>query len=363
MKIITRYILQSFLTAFFLAWLVLTFVLSIGLLYRVIQLLADGLQFSTVAQFIFAGLPEMLGFTIPLALLVSAMLVFGRMSGDSEIAAMKACGISFLAIMRGPIVVAVLCSILAFFLQNEVMPKAHHLRRTILSQAKLEVGLEVLEPGRFVDEIKGFTFFCARRDNNWLYDLYVIDRRDPDFVREISAERALVVQAGDSVRLDMSNVRIDPIDDHLPGVGYASDFSYTIPNAFRNRPYTKRLKDYSLNELSNEITRLKENPEGIPEKPRAAALSKTRFILNSRIVWALASLCFVLVGVPIGTRGQRKESNIGMAMCLGIGLSFFIFLILSETLSDKPMAFPYVLVWTPVLICAGAATWLIPRNQ
>ncbi len=363
MKIITRYILHSFLSAFFLAWLVLTFVLSIGLLFRVIQLLADGLPFSTVGRYLMAGLPEMLGFTIPLALLVSAMLVFGRMSTDSEIAAMKACGVSFNAIMRGPLAVALICSVFAFYLQNEVMPKAHLMRRTILSEAKLEVGLEILEPGRFINEIDKMTFFCARKEGNWLYGIYIIDRRDSRFVREIHAERALVTQSGDDVRLDMHNVRVDPIDDNRPGVGYASDFSYTLANAFRIRAYNKRLKDYNLREIRAEIDRLKKNAEGVPEKQRNEALSKTRFIFSSRIVWALASFCFVLVGVPMGTRGQRKETNAGMAMCLGIGISFFIFLILAETLSDKPLAFPYLLVWVPVLICAGAAAWLIPRNQ
>ena len=64
MKIIERYVLQAFLAAFFLAWLVLSFVLSIGLLVRIARLLIEGLPLRAIGLFLLVGLPETLTLTI-----------------------------------------------------------------------------------------------------------------------------------------------------------------------------------------------------------------------------------------------------------------------------------------------------------
>jgi lipopolysaccharide export system permease protein len=112
MKIIERYVLQSFLAAFSLAWLVLSFVLTIGLLVRITRLLIEGLPIRAVGLFLLVGLPETLTLTVPIALLVSALLVFSRLSADSEIAAMRSCGVNLVTVMRWPMAFAALCTLL-----------------------------------------------------------------------------------------------------------------------------------------------------------------------------------------------------------------------------------------------------------
>jgi lipopolysaccharide export system permease protein len=141
MGTLQRYILRSFLVAAGLTGLVLTFVLSVGFLFQVFQFVMRGASASLVVQYLAASLPEVLGFTIPLALMVASLLVFGRMSTDSEVAAMKACGISFTAIMRGPLIIAILCSALGFYLQNYAMPRGHYVRRTIANRLALDAGV------------------------------------------------------------------------------------------------------------------------------------------------------------------------------------------------------------------------------
>jgi lipopolysaccharide export LptBFGC system permease protein LptF len=65
----------------------------------------------------------------------------------------------------------------------------------------------------------------------------------------------------------------------------------------------------------------------------------------------------------MGCQAQRKESSKGMVMGLTIGIAFFLFILLSEALATKPAAVPWLLVWTPVVICFVTAFILIPKNQ
>ena len=92
MKTIERYVFGSLLSSFLLAFMVLSFVLTIGLLVQIVDLMMDGVPMSLVGEFCAVSLPETLQWSMPLALLVSSVLVFSRMSADSEIAAMRAHG-------------------------------------------------------------------------------------------------------------------------------------------------------------------------------------------------------------------------------------------------------------------------------
>lgn len=387
MGTLQRYILRSFLVAAGLTGLVLTFVLSVGFLFQVFQFVMRGASAGLVLQYLAASLPEVLGFTIPLALMVASLLVFGRMSTDSEVAAMKACGVSFLSIMRCPLIVGILCSALGFYLQNYAMPRGHYVRRTIANRLALDAGVQLMEPGRFIDEIDNLAVFCDRKtdmtDDNGkgytiLYNLLAIDRRD-GFLREILADSAHMRAEGSDILFTLFDASITPPDKGIVGTAKFSEFTYRCEDVVsRTKKYLKKPKDYDFDELlaaeqnAKKQLDLAKNPppttDGQPatplsEKTAAKWHCRLKFLLNYRLVWALSSFCFVLVGVPMGCQAQRKESSKGMVMGLSIGIAFFLFILLSEALASKPAALPWLLVWLPVVICFCTACVLIPKNQ
>lgn len=379
-----RYILSSFLVAAGLTALVLTFVLSVGFLFQVIQFIIRGVPATLVLQYLAASLPEVLGFTVPLALMVASLLVFGRMSGDSEVAAMKACGVSFLSIMRGPIIVGLLSVGLGFYLQNYAMPSGHFVRRTLSSRLAVEAGTDLIEPGRFINEINDVSIFCDSKNEEEdeqgpytvLYDLVAIDRSD-GFSREIRAERAEVRIDGSDLLFKLYEPRISPMAEDNPNVASAKVLPYRFKNVVtRAREYHKKPKDFTFGELlaaerdakdalnRAEAAEAAGTPiEGFSSEAAAMWHSRLLFLLNYRIVWAFSALCFVLVGIPLGCQAMRKDSSRGMALGVGVGIAFFLVLLLSESLADKPGAFPWLLVWVPVLICLGVAAYLIPKHQ
>lgn len=370
MGTLQRYILSSFLVAAGLTGLVLTFVLSVGFLFQVFQFIMRGASASLVVQYLAASLPEVLGFTIPLALMVASLLVFGRLSTDSEVAAMKACGVSFVSIMRSPLIVAILCSILGFYLQNYAMPRGHYVRRTIANRLALDAGVQLVEPGRFIDEIDNVAVFCDRKVDRTdkdgkgytvLYDLLAIDRRD-GFLREIHADSAEMRAQGSDLVFTLHQATISPPEAGVQGVAAFDEFTYICQDVVsRSRKYLKKPKDYDFGELLSAARRARAGD--LSKKSVAKWHSRMLFLLNYRTVWALSSFCFVLVGIPLGCQAQRKDSARGMALGVGVGIAFFLFILLAESLADKPNAYPWLLVWTPVIICVVTAFRLIPKHQ
>ena len=375
MKTLERYVFGSFLSSFLLAFLVLSFVLTIALMVQIVGYIMDGVPMSLVGEFCAVSLPETLQWSMPLALLVSSILVFSRMSADSEIAAMKACGVNIASVMRYPVLFAALCTLLGFWVNNEIVPRGHEVRRTLKTRVSVETGLSVLEPGRVIDEFPKTKIYFSRKEGNWLYDLVVLDQSNPKVDRMVTAGKALVTQKGADINLELYNMTVDPVDAEHLTMARANRFVYTLKDVVKKRTYTKRTKDFRTRELLEKIRACEasvarpasEDKEG----PRVAEtmreftfreLSSLKVEFSKRLVFAMASLCFVLVGIPLGIRSQRRESTIGMAISLAVSLGYYVVIILMLSCDEMYAARPWLFIWLPVVACFMLAGWLVRKH-
>ena len=362
MRIVERYVFRSFLTAFSLAWLVLSFVLTVGLLVRIAELIVKGIPAHTIGQFMLIGFPETLWLTIPLALLVGALLVFSRLSADSEIAAMRACGVNLLSVMRAPLLFAALCTLLCLYVNNEVVPRAHEMRNNLRSLVTVDTGIKLLEPGRNIDEFDKVKLYFTRKEGNWIYDLRASDSTQEGVTRQITADKALISTKGADIVLDMYNVSVDPIDVGKPGRATMGRFRHVISDAIQSRTFIRKEKDFRFLELRQAVRDLRRYEGHRAGCPWGARLSVCRTLFQKRFVEAFAAICFVLIGVPLGIKAHRKDSTAGMGISLAVALAYYVVIILANELQRNPSLYPHILIWLPVGLCLALAAVLIPKN-
>ena len=380
MKTIERYVFGAFLSSFALAFLVLSFVLTIGLLVQIIGYVMDGVPMNLVGEFCMVSLPETLQWSMPLALLVSSILVFSRMSADSEIAAMRACGIHLVTVMKWPMLFGLMCTLLGFWVNNEVVPRGHFIRRSLKNKVSVGTGLSVLEPGRVIDDFPKVKIYFGRKENNWLYDLIVLDYSNPKVDRLITAEKALVTQRGSDVDLELYRMTVDPVDDKHRTMARANRFVYTMKNVIKDAKYEARTKDLrffdmfrAFDDFKASIAQWSKNvAEAKDEQRRRFALKKvesdkcelcsTKVEFNKRFVFSMASICFILIGIPLGIRSQRKESTVGMAISLAVSLGYYVLVILMLSLEECYSVYPYVFIWLPVVLCLSLGVKLVRKH-
>ena len=385
MKTLERYVFGAFLSSFFLAFLVLSFVLTVGLMVQIVRYMLQGIPVDLVGRFAFVSFPETLQRTIPLALLVASVLVFSRLSADSEIAAMRACGVNLLTVMRAPLLFALFCTMMGLFVNNEIVPRGHQIRRDLARRISVGAGLELLEPGRVIDDFPKVKIYFEEKEGNWLRDLIVLDFSNPRIDRMITASKALVTSEGRDVVLDLHGMTVDPLDENNPGMARATRFQYRVKDAFKDRTYKRREKDFRFFEILSEIRLAKvdvKDPQAAAErraregrakgavakelklvkKSLKSQLSNLRTEFQKRLVFAFASICFVLVGVPLGIRAQRREPSIGIAIALVTALGYYLVVILMTSLEKNYAVRPDLLIWLPVVLCAALASYLIPKN-
>ena len=370
MKTIEKYVFGSFLSSFLLAFLVLSFVLTIGLLVQIVGYILDGVPMSLVGEFCLVSLPETLQWSMPLALLVSSVLVFSRLSADNEISAMRACGINLFSILKWPALFGLICTLAGVYINNEIVPRGHEVRRSLKAKVSVDTGLELLEPGRVIDDFPKVKIYFGAKEGNWLHDLVVIDYSNPKVDRMITASKALVTQQGKDVALDLYQMTVDPVDEKHATMARANRFRYFVKDAIKESKYSKKTKDLramellkSIDEMKKLVKRTKKDEIGrklIKDLKRDISRAKTEF--SKRIVFALASVCFVLVGIPLGIKAQRKESSVGMAISLCIALGYYLVVILMLSIHKNHALYPHILIFSSVLFCAAAAVYLVRKH-
>ena len=92
-------------------------------------------------------------------------------------------------------------------------------------------------------------------------------------------------------------------------------------------------------------------------------ISAARTELHRRLALGFAPLVFVLLGMPLGIRSQRRESNVGIAISLAVMVLYYSLLIVTKSVAKRPEFHPHLLSWLPTLVCGALAAVLIWRHR
>src|SRR5271167_953568 len=144
--ILDRYISKEVVAPLALGVLLLTFALVTGRLLKLTEMVVNhGVSLADVASLIGFIIPAFLELTFPMALLLGVLMGFGRMSGDREIIAARACGISLYRLSVPVLGVALMVWALSSWLAFSVRPWANaklHERLFELTRTSSTAGLK-----------------------------------------------------------------------------------------------------------------------------------------------------------------------------------------------------------------------------
>ena len=178
MKKLDQFTLKAFIGPFVAILFVVVFILMMQFLWLYIdELVGKGLSFGVIMEFMMWGACTILPMALPLAVLLSSMMVIGQMGENKELMAIKAAGISLGRLIAPLIVTAAIISIGAFFIGNDLVPKAYNEIFTLRDDITRTKGEIKIPPGTFYDGIDGYVLRVEGRNDEtgMMYQVQVYD--------------------------------------------------------------------------------------------------------------------------------------------------------------------------------------------
>ncbi len=363
MQTLHRHIFVDFLIYSLTTAAVLVFVICVALVFGTADLMTQGIGMRAFLRVIVLGVPSVLPFAIPVSLLTASLLLFGRLSADGEITALKACGVSLWSLLSPLLLFALLMTLCCVWLNNRTVPRNRRLQRQFLTELDSVSPLDFFPAGQTIRDFPGLTVWIERIEDDELFNIRIYDRRHGQTSREIHARRGIVYLEAEAqdLMLDLFDVTIDPFDNKRPGPAVVGKWTVKVADTRQRRRYRERPADYEIEELLGNIRALDDSADGLSLAERNEKLMELRVELNKRMALAAACFAFVLLGAPLGIKAHRRESSIGGAISLAVLLIFYVFLVLAESLRKHPEFRPDMLIWTPVLLALIFGWSLIRR--
>lgn len=159
------------------------------LILYVDQLVGKGLDLSIVIELILSNLAYMVVLAVPMAVLVSTLIAFGRFAEWNELTALKAAGVNPFSLMKPLLGVSILLFIGLSYFSNNLLPDANHKARSLFIDIRMQKPAFDLEPGIFYNDIEGYTFLVQHipAGSDTLYDITLFQEgtrgRDQTFIK------------------------------------------------------------------------------------------------------------------------------------------------------------------------------------
>ena len=364
MKLIDRAISRELLVNVFFAVFVLSLVLVVGnILRKLLPLLVNhDVPVEYLLTFIAYILPFSLIFTIPWGLLTAILLVFGRLSADNELIALRANGVSITRICIPLAAVALGCFALCSWLNVSVAPAAQEKLRSTIYDLATRNPMALFDSDQVIDQFPGRKIYVGKKEGNKLENIIVFEMNDDSVPIRVTYAHTGMLEADlehKRILMHLYEARYQQRDEKDPldlrkirdGINMAEG---TLPISLEEL-YEKEKKRPSRSALSIEqlIDQLKS------ESSRERSASRTE--INKRFSFPFSCLAFALIGVPLGVTAHRRETSIGFAMGLIVAVAYFLFVIIGDTLRSNPKVHPELLVWFPNVLFLVLGAFLFRR--
>lgn len=355
-----KYLLKELVVILLLSIGILTFILVLGRLGKMIDLIINkGVRFQDIFLLIVYSASPYLTFTLPMAFLLSVIVVLGRLSSENEILILKASGVNLKRLFIPITVLGLLITLCGLVNANLLLPKSsEHFRNTLINVVKKGISVDDKE-GVFNDTIQGIVIYIDKVDTEkkFLSGVVISDDRDKEVKQTISAQKGYIhvdpdtldlyfaLENGNLHRWEKSNNTYRNI--HFNNYTFSMNLSSMVPNigGLRKKPYEMN---------SAELTRALK--DATTDNDRYSTMLD---IYNIKAAIPFSSLAFIFLTIPLGVKRSIEGKFSGMLYSLLLFIFYYILMAFTENFGLAIRLPAFITAFLPNLIIAAMGCYLL----
>lgn len=360
MRILDKYILKELMGPFLFGVFAFSSVMiATSTLFRIAQYITQyGASIWSVTKIFFYSLPSIIVLTFPMSMLLATLLSFGRLSGGSEITAMRSCGQSFKRLAMPVFIVAFIVSVLTVIFNELVVPRANNAYQNVVryevegnttprSQDHIiikdvkEGNIQRLTYARSYDEKTGAMHAVTLQEFDDKNRLTRVEHAD----RATWAGNRWIMQSGMIYEIDPQG-----------GLERTMKFSQQVLPISKS-PETvmkeqKKPEEMNIGELRQHIRVL---------RGEYVKTDKFEVELHQRFTIPVACFVFALLGAPLGLQPHRSSSSIGFGISVVIIFVYYAIMTITTALGQGGAISPILAAWIPNIIGIAVGLWMVRR--
>ena len=348
--------------------------LSVGVMFDLIRKIVEfGLPLFLAIKVLFFSLPSFLVLSFPMAVLLSTLLAYGKLSANSELLALKSLGIKTSRIIAPAIAVSILMTGLTFYFNDNLVPASNKLAESTLragigSSFSSEKGKDNIMFSRYGSRIESATnkptkintflthiFYASWFENNIMQGVTVLDFSRQDIQQILKAKSAVFDKENSSwIFSDGSIVSVDQ-GGQTTNIQFEK---YRYPFVEGPLDLARVPKDATEMSLKQalEAERIYKETGNLKEIRRIQVRIQEKFTLP------FACLVFGLIGSSLGSKSNlRSSKSQGFGLSVILILVYYVMSFVFSSFGVKGLLSPIIATWLPVLISMGGGIYFLRK--
>lgn len=360
LRLLDRYVLKELLYPFIFGIAAFSSIfIASTMLFKITKYITQyGASMETVTRLFFYSLPEVVNYTFPMSMLLAALMAFGKLSGSSEIVAMKAGGVSYYRIVAPVLVVGFLVSIFSMVWAEKVVPAAKAEAGRILNYEIRHNAKPKSQEHIIVKSFSGgtqrLTYASQFEEDKGKMTNITIEEFEKGRVSRIQTAKEGYWENGSWRIVDGTIFTINPEE----GVQSSAKFTeQIIPLNLSPREISFEQKDPE--EMT--IAELREHIGILEEQKQSTARQWCEIYMRLSI--PLASFFFAMIGAALGTQKQRTSSSIGLGISIIVIFIYYAIMSLTSGLGKGGAMNPLLACSLPNIICLIIGSYLLKQKN
>lgn len=369
-SVLDRYITRQLASPFIFGVAAFSSILvSVGAIFDLIRQMTElGLPIAIAARVLLLRTPEFIALSFPMATLLSALMVYSRLSTDSELIALRSAGISIYRLIVPAVVLSFLVSLLTFAFNEAIVPAAKYQAGITLEQAlkqdkpKFDEKNIVFQQYRDVKQQDGGSqqqleriFYAQRFDGVQMKTLTVLDFSQEGLNQIITANSAQ--WNFEQQTWDFSDGTIYLVD---PNGSYRNILKFERQQIQLPRtPLDLATRKTDSAEMN--IAEVQDYIKLVEQSGNQKSVNQLTMRIQQKIAFPFVCLVFGLAGATLGTRPRRGGKGTSFAVSILIIFTYYLLSFVCDAFGRLEIFTPVLAAWLPTVVGLSAVSWLLVR--